>query len=121
VRQGGADLLGPAVVLHPGGEATDIEVVVERDDHRVAGHRQPGLHHQPVTAQDGLHGALRATGELVGEHTVGQATWETLKQAYDDAALVELTMLVGHYAMLAGLLNAAQVPRDEGVAGFPRG
>jgi len=27
---------------------------------------------------------------------------------------------VGHYAMLAGLLNAAQVPRDEGAAGFPR-
>ena len=63
---------------------------------------------------------LRATGELVGEHTVGQATWDTLSQAYDDAALVELTMLVGHYAMLAGLLNAAQVPRDEGAAGFPR-
>ena len=63
---------------------------------------------------------LRATGELAGEHTVGQATWDTLSQAYDDAALVELTMLVGHYAMLAGLLNAAQVPRDEGAAGFPR-
>jgi hypothetical protein len=30
-------------------------------------------------------------------------------------------MLVGHYAMLAGLLNAARVPRDEGVAGFPHG
>jgi 4-carboxymuconolactone decarboxylase len=64
---------------------------------------------------------LRATGELVGEHTVGQATWDTLSRAYDDAELVELTMLVGHYAMLAGLLNAAQVPRDEGVAGFPQG
>jgi len=71
------------------------------------------------TAHEGA--LLRATGELVGEHTVGQATWDTLSQAYDNAALVELTMLVGHYAMLAGLLNAAQVPRDEGVAGLPHG
>ena len=62
---------------------------------------------------------LAATGELLGEHTIGQATWNTLSETYDDAALVELTMLVGHYAMLAGLLNAAKVPRDEGVAGFP--
>ncbi len=62
---------------------------------------------------------LSATGELVGQHTIRQATWDTLSQAYDDTAMVELTMLVGHYAMLAGLLNAAQVPRDEGVAGFP--
>ena len=39
----------------------------------------------------------------------------------NDVALVEFTMLVGHYAMLAGLLNAAKVPREEGVAGFPDG
>jgi len=26
---------------------------------------------------------------------------------------------VGNYAMLAGLLNAAKVPRDAGVPGFP--
>jgi hypothetical protein len=37
---------------------------------------------------------------------------------YDGAALVEFTILVGNYAMLAGLLNAAKVPRDAGVP-FP--
>ena len=62
---------------------------------------------------------LHATGELVREHTIGEATWSTLSETYDDTALVEFTMLVGHYAMLAGLLNAAKVPRETGVAGFP--
>jgi AhpD family alkylhydroperoxidase len=64
---------------------------------------------------------LRGAGELVADHTVGQATWDVLADSYDDAGLVEFTMLVGHYAMLAGLLNAARVPRDAGVAGFPGG
>ena len=62
---------------------------------------------------------LQAAGELVGEHTVGEASWKILSETYDDAALVEFTMLVGNYAMLAGLLNAAKVPRDAGVPGFP--
>jgi AhpD family alkylhydroperoxidase len=62
---------------------------------------------------------LRATGELVGEHTIGQAAWDTLGETYDDAALVEFAMLVGHYAMLAGLLNAARVPREAGIEGLP--
>ena len=62
---------------------------------------------------------LRATGELVRDHTVSRATWDTLAQAYDDAALIEFTMLAGHYVMLAGLLNAARVARDAGTEGFP--
>ena len=61
---------------------------------------------------------LRGTGELVHDHTVSQATWDTLAQTYDDAALIEFTMLAGHYVMLAGLLNAARVTRDA-AAGFP--
>jgi 4-carboxymuconolactone decarboxylase len=64
---------------------------------------------------------LRATGELVRDHAIAAPTWNTLAQAYDDAALVEFTMLVGHYAMLAGMLNSARVPHDEGTASFPEG
>ena len=95
--------------------------------------------HQRLAAREGLSGEeiasiadpsaghwsrhdsalLHATGELLREHTIGEATWNTLSETYDDAALVEFTMLVGNYAMLAGLLNAAKVPRDEGVPGFP--
>jgi len=57
----------------------------------------------------------------VCDHTVSQATWEVLAQAYDDSELIEFTMLAGHYVMLAGLLNAVQVARDAGTAGFPPG
>ena len=64
---------------------------------------------------------LRATGELVRDHTVSQATWDALAETYDDAALIEFTMLAGHYVMLAGLLNAARVARDAGTGGFPPG
>jgi len=64
---------------------------------------------------------LHAASELVREHTIGQDTWNTLGETYDDVALIEFTMLVGHYAMLAGLLNAAKVPREEGVGGCPDG
>lgn len=62
---------------------------------------------------------LRATGELVSGHAVSQATWDALAETYDDAALIEFTMLVGHYAMLAGLLNSARVARDAGTGGLP--
>jgi 4-carboxymuconolactone decarboxylase len=64
---------------------------------------------------------LRGTGELVAGHTLSQATWDALAETYDDAALVEFTMLVGHYVMLAGLLNAARVARDAGTGEMPPG
>jgi len=79
--------------------------------------------HDPGAARWSGHDAavLRATGELVRDHTVSQATWDALAETYDDAALIEFTMLAGHYVMLAGLLNAARVARDAGTEGFPPG
>ena len=95
--------------------------------------------HQRLAAREGLSGEeiasiadpsaghwsrhdsalLHATGELLREHTIGEATWNTLSETYDDAALVEFTVLVGNYALLAGLLNAVKVSREAGVPGFP--
>jgi 4-carboxymuconolactone decarboxylase len=77
----------------------------------------------PAAARWTAHEAalLRAAQELLDDHDIGQDTWDTLAQGYGDAGLVEFAMLVGHYGMLAGLLNAARVPRDEGVPGFPGG
>ena len=76
----------------------------------------------PAAARWSGHDAavLRATGELVRDHTVSQATWDALAETYDDAALIEFTMLAGHYVMLAGLLNAARVAGDAGTEGFPQ-
>jgi alkylhydroperoxidase family enzyme len=64
---------------------------------------------------------LAATRELVRDHTITDATWRALAETYDDAAMLEFTMLVGNYVMLAGMLNSARVQREEGTAGFPQG
>jgi alkylhydroperoxidase family enzyme len=74
---------------------------------------------------DGLDGwgdddraVLQATDELLADHRVAGATWDALARRYRDEQLVELCLLPGHYAMLAGLLNSAGVEREEGVPGF---
>jgi alkylhydroperoxidase family enzyme len=69
------------------------------------------------SAQDAT--LLRATDELVADHELAEATWTELAERYDTMQLIELAMLVGHYAMLAGVLNSAGVQREDGVAGFP--
>jgi alkylhydroperoxidase family enzyme len=55
---------------------------------------------------------IAAVSELVSRHTVGDDTWEVLEARYSHRQLLELTMLVGHYAMLAGMLNAVGVEHD---------
>lgn len=62
---------------------------------------------------------LRAADELLEHHEMGSDTWAELAERYDTKQLIELAMLVGHYAMLAGVLNSAGVQREDGVAGFP--
>lgn len=53
---------------------------------------------------------LTATEELVDGHRVAPATWESLADAgWSDQQLIELTMLAGHYAMLAGMLRSVGV------------
>lgn len=49
---------------------------------------------------------LAAVDQLVGDHVIDAATWTGLADSYDDVQLIELTMLAGHYAMLAGTLNS---------------
>ena len=62
---------------------------------------------------------LSATDELATDHRLSDATWAALADRYDDQQLIELTLLVGSYAMLAGMLNSAGVEREAGVEGFP--
>lgn len=54
-------------------------------------------------------GLLRAVDELVLDHDLSDETWAHLSSRYDDAQLVELTMLPGHYAMLAAALRSMRV------------
>ena len=52
---------------------------------------------------------VRACDELIGTHTLSDATWTGLLGHYREDQLIELCLLIGQYAMLAGTLNAVGV------------
>lgn len=58
---------------------------------------------------------LRAVDELVDDHVIGDDTWAVLAEAFDEQQLIEVPILCGHYAMLAGFLNSCgvQPERDD--------
>ena len=60
-------------------------------------------------AADELHSAARIT----------DGTWAQLADAYDEQQLIEITMLVGQYHMVAFALNSLGVEQDEGLEGLP--
>ena len=62
---------------------------------------------------------LRAADELRNTSTLTDATWNALHARFGTKGMVELPLLCGSYAMLAGFLNSAGVEREEGVEGFP--
>jgi 4-carboxymuconolactone decarboxylase len=62
---------------------------------------------------------LVATDELVEHHTVSDQSWQALAARFTDTQLLELTLLVGNYAMLAGMLNAVGVEPDAGLDTLP--
>ena len=62
---------------------------------------------------------LRAADELHSDSRISDATWKTLAEAYDEAQLIEATMVVGHYHMVAFALNSFGVELDEGLEPLP--
>lgn len=65
---------------------------------------------------DDPHTALlvRAADELTLQRYLEQDTWDALGETYDDQQLIEICMLVGNYAMIAGVLKSLQVQLEEG-------
>lgn len=59
---------------------------------------------------------MLAVDELLDTHDLADETWSTLAALYDENQLIELCMLVGQYAMLAGTLNALRTPLEAGEA-----
>lgn len=49
---------------------------------------------------------LQAADELHRDHVISAATWQRLAAHYEAPQLIEVGMLVGHYEMLAGVLNS---------------
>jgi 4-carboxymuconolactone decarboxylase len=62
---------------------------------------------------------LRAADELDEHSRISDETWEALAENYDAEQLIEVTMVVGHYQMLAGALNSLGVELDEGLEPLP--
>jgi alkylhydroperoxidase family enzyme len=71
----------------------------------------------------GFAGADGVVVELVDELCAGDAiadsTWERARAHWDQAALLELVLLIGFYRMLAGVINAAGIEPEPGVPGWP--
>ena len=57
---------------------------------------------------------VRAADELVADHRLSDGTWARLGESYTVAQVIEVCMLVGSYAMLAGALNSLGVQIEDG-------
>lgn len=57
---------------------------------------------------------LRAVDELQRDHRIGDDTWTSLAARYGEEQLIEIPMVSGHYAMLAGVLNSLGVQDEDG-------
>jgi 4-carboxymuconolactone decarboxylase len=62
---------------------------------------------------------LRAADELHQGSRISDETWAKLAESYDADQLIETTMVIGHYTMIAGALNSLGVELDEGLEPLP--
>jgi 4-carboxymuconolactone decarboxylase len=62
---------------------------------------------------------LRAVDELHESSSLSDETWAQLAETYDDRLLMEATMLIGQYHLVAFALNAFGVELDEGLEPLP--
>ncbi len=86
------------VALQEGLAAQEIALVAQGPD-------APGW----TAAQSAL---LRACDEIHDERRIGTATWQALRAQFSETQMIEISLLIGHYEMLAGLLNSAGLPLD---------
>jgi alkylhydroperoxidase family enzyme len=68
------------------------------------------------TSEDAL--LIRAADELHHDFTLSDTTWAQLVDRYDEKQLIELPIVVGHYQLMAMVLNSLNIQRDEGLPGF---
>jgi alkylhydroperoxidase family enzyme len=61
---------------------------------------------------------LRAADELHHDSCIGDATWKTLAERYDDLQMMDVVFAVGQYHLVSMALNSFGVQLDPGVEGF---
>jgi len=62
---------------------------------------------------------MQATDEMHKQCAVSDPTWAGLARRYDEAQMIEIPMVVGHYHMVAFALNSIGVEAEPGLPGFP--
>jgi 4-carboxymuconolactone decarboxylase len=129
--------LGGYFFVHGGIEVRERELVILRTASRIGSDYELGQHRW-IGAKAGLTpGEIEAAidpsaehpwsdddaallafaDELLATDTISDATWASVAGRYDEVQRLELTVLVGYYRMLGGVLNAIGVELDETVAG----
>lgn len=62
----------------------------------------------PIAWQTPLDRALmQACDDMCANYCISAPVWAVLAQHYNKSLLIEITMLIGHYQMIAGFLNSA--------------
>lgn len=59
-----------------------------------------------------MQAVMNACDEFHRERMISEPTWRVLEKHYSNRHLLELVMLIGHYEMLAGVLNSTGLPLD---------
>lgn len=60
-----------------------------------------------------LQALMKACDEFHVERMIAEDTWQTLEQHFSARLLIEVMMLIGHYEMLAGVLNSSGLQLDS--------
>lgn len=61
---------------------------------------------------------IKACDEFKTENSISAQTWQILSTYYNDALLLEISFLIGHYIMLAGILNSTGLPLEQNMEDF---
>lgn len=61
-----------------------------------------------------------ACDEIFNDQNISESTIQKLKNFYSDKMLIEISMLAGHYQMLAGVINTSGLALDASVEDFLR-
>jgi len=67
--------------------------------------------------QPHLKALMQACDEFHHDRMIGDASWAVLEAHYGPRRLLEVVMLIGHYEMLAGVLNSTGLPLDTRLEG----
>jgi alkylhydroperoxidase family enzyme len=67
------------------------------------------------------HRVIDLADELYDSARVTPPTWSALESAFTLEELVELVLVAGFWRTIAGFLNTAEIPLDEGVLSWPEG